>query len=163
SQNLASRICHNQRQSLHLKWPVKQEVWARFVRSFPVNPDLESLRRSVAAALRRLREGRRWKAGKDREHLAKRIALGHLPSSGTLADYDAIIGRVLENDSALVYVYSWRETAYPTVSAEVDGKSWLVIFGLDAIMETAFPPTAPGRYLADKRFVLLGRLSEILE
>jgi len=41
----------------------------------------------VVEAIRQLRDQVRWKPGKDRQHLAKRVALGHLPSEATAADY----------------------------------------------------------------------------
>jgi hypothetical protein len=61
---------------------------------------------------------------------------------------------------AEVFVYRWGETLYPTVVAEVEGIRWLVMVGLDSIMETAFPPEAPEAYLANLRFQRLGILEE---
>ena len=67
----------------------------------------------VIDAIRRLREGLRWRPEKDTQHLAKRIELGHLPVGTTLADYEAII-RVINTSTAEVFVYRWGETVYPT-------------------------------------------------
>jgi hypothetical protein len=115
----------------------------------------------VIDAIRRLREGLRWRPGKDTEHLAKRIELGHLPVGTTLAEYEAIIIRVISTSTAEVFVYRRGESLYPTVVAEVEGARWLVMVGLDSIMETAFPPEDPGTYLANPQFQRLGTLEEL--
>jgi hypothetical protein len=73
----------------------------------------------VTDAIHRLREGVRWRLGKDAQHLAKRIELGHLPVGTTLADYEAIVIRVISTSTAGVFVYRWGESLYPTVVAEV--------------------------------------------
>jgi hypothetical protein len=112
-------------------------------------------------AIRRLREGLRWKPGKDTQHLAKRIELGHLSVGATLAEYEAIIIRVIDTSTAEVFVYRWGETVYPTVVAEVEGARWLAMVDLDSIMETAFPPEDPETYLANLRFQRLGTLEEL--
>src|SRR5881409_356643 len=44
-------------------------------------------RSRIAEAIRRLREGVHWRPGKDVQHLAKRIELGHLPAETTMTDY----------------------------------------------------------------------------
>src|ERR671922_2847209 len=93
----------------------------------------------IADAIHRLREGVRWRPGKNAQHLAKRIELGHLPVGTTLAEYEAIIIRVITTSTAEVFVYRRGETLYPTAVAEVEGARWLVMVGLDNIMETAFP------------------------
>jgi hypothetical protein len=116
----------------------------------------------VIDAIRRLREGLRWRPGKDTEHLAKRIELGHLPVGTTLAEYEAIIIRVISTSTAEVFVYRRGEILYPTVVAEVEGARWLVMVGLDSIMETAFPPEDPGTYLANPQFQRLGTLEELV-
>jgi hypothetical protein len=77
----------------------------------------------VVEAIRQLRDQVRWKPGKARQHLAKRIALGHLPPETTVADYEALIRRVVQTPTAEVFVYRWGEHAYPTVVAEIDGGS----------------------------------------
>ena len=60
-----------------------------------------------------------------------------------------------------MFVYRWGETLYPTVVAEVEGARWLVMFDLDGMMETAFPPEDPERYLVNLRFQRLGTLEEL--
>jgi hypothetical protein len=59
----------------------------------------------IVAAIRRLREGVRWRPGKHAQHLTKRIELGHLPVGTTLAEYEAIIIRVISTSTAEVFVY----------------------------------------------------------
>ena len=78
-----------------------------------------------------------------------------------MADYEAIIIRVISTSTAEVFVYLWGETVYPTVIAEVEGVRWLVMVGLDSIMETAFPPEDPETYLANLRFQRLETLGEL--
>ena len=115
----------------------------------------------IVDAIRRLREGVRWRPRKHTQHLAKRIELGHLPVGTTLAEYEAIIIRVISTSTAEVFVYRWGETLYPTVVADIEGTLWLVMIGLDSIMETAFPPENSATYLANLQFQRLGTLEEL--
>jgi hypothetical protein len=115
----------------------------------------------ILNAIRRLREGVSWKSGKETQHLAKRIELGHLLVGTTLAEYEAIVIRVISTPTAEVFVYRWGEALYPTVVAEVERARWLVMVGLDGVMETAFPPEDPETYLANLRFQRLGTLEEL--
>ena len=112
----------------------------------------------ILMAIRRLQEQVRWKPGSAARHLAKRIALGHLPAASTIATYEALIVRIVTTPTAEVFVYSWGETRCPTVVAAVEGVRWLVMLGLDGIMETAFPPDDPETYLAHSQFTRLGTL-----
>ena len=93
--------------------------------------------------------------------MAKRIALGHLPPEATVADYEALSRRVVQTPTAEVFLYRWEETAYPTVVAEGDGVRWLVMLGLNGVMETAFPPEDAATYLAYPRFTRVGTLEEL--
>ena len=122
---------------------------------------MEEEQRRIAEAISRLRERVRWRPGRDVQHLAKRIALGHLPDRTTVADYDALILHVVSTPTATVFAYHWGETLYPTVVAEVKGVRWLVMLGLDGLMETAFSPEDPETYLANPRFHRLGTLEEL--
>jgi hypothetical protein len=114
----------------------------------------------ITDAIRRLWEGVGWRPEKDVQCLAKRIELRHLPVGATLAEYEAFIIRVVNTPHAEVFAYRWGETLYPTVVAEVEGVRWLVMIGLDSIMETAFPPEDAETYLANLRFQRLGTLGE---
>lgn len=122
---------------------------------------MEAQRDPVVEALRQLRAQVRWRLGKALPHLAKRVALGHLPPEATMAVYEACIQAVIQTPTAEVWVYRWGETVYSTVVAEVDGVRWLVMLGMDGLMETAFPPEDPVTYLGDPRFTRLGTLEEL--
>jgi hypothetical protein len=108
----------------------------------------------------RLRERVRWRPGKDTQHLAKRIELGELPVGTTLAVYDALFIGAISPSTAEVVVYRWGEPVFPTVVAEVEGVRWLVMGGLDSVMETALPPEDPEAYVANLRFQRLGTLTK---
>lgn len=122
---------------------------------------MDAQHNDVVEALRQLRVQVRWRPGKALQHLAKRSALGHLPPEATMAEYEALIQAIVQTPAAEVLVYQWGETAYPTVVAEVDGVRWLVMLGMDGVMETAFPPADPTMYLGDPRFTRLGTLEEL--
>ncbi len=125
----------------------------------PVPP----LRDHVIAAIRQLRTEICWKPGKGLKHVRTRQKYGHLPSEATLADYEAIITRILFQPTADVHIYVWQQDAvYPTVVALYENEYWLVMFSLDGIMETAFPPTDPLTYLSDPRFRYIGTIQELL-
>jgi hypothetical protein len=46
------------------------------------------------------------------------------------------------------------------VVSTVQNKVWLVMIGLDGLMETAFPPDDSETYLADPAFAYVGQLQE---
>jgi hypothetical protein len=115
----------------------------------------------IVGAIRQLREQVRWRRGREVQHLAKRMALGHLQIGTTVAEYDTLIMRIINTPTAEVFAYRWGETIYPTVVAEVEGIRWLVMMSLDSIMETAFPPEDAETYLANPRFQRLGTLEEL--
>lgn len=115
----------------------------------------------IVAAIRQLREQVRWKPGKEVAHLSKRIALGHLAFGATIADYEALILRVVSAPEADVFVYRWGSTIYPTVMIEIAGVRGLVMMSLAGIIETAFPPEEPDAYLAVPQFQRLGTLEEL--
>ena len=116
----------------------------------------------VRDAIWLIRSQIRWKSGKAIQHLQTRIHYGHLPPSATLTEYEAIIVGSVNDDFADVYLYTWDEKSYPTIVSTYQGQRWLVMFGIDGVMETAFPPTDPDEYLADIRFQFLGTLEELM-
>lgn len=124
--------------------------------------DFSRLHQVVVDALRQIQNQIRWKPGKDEQHLQTRIDYGHLPAASTLADYEAIIATVVNDEAAVVYVYLWQQDVYPTIVGRHGNRRWLVMFGLDGIMETAFPPADPVRYLSDARFHRLGTVQELM-
>ena len=84
---------------------------------------------SIAAdAIRLVRQRIRWKPGKAREHLAKRIRLGHLDPDTAIDEYESIIAEVVSDPRANVFVFVFGGDPYPTVVAGVAGQRWLVMF-----------------------------------
>lgn len=119
------------------------------------------LNAQVVAAIRLVQARVRWRSGKDRQHLQKRIALGHLEPGAQLEDYKAVISALVHNADAEVYVYVFDDQIYPVVVGIVGNQCWLAMFSLDGVMETAFPPTDATAYLSNSRFVRLGPLQEL--
>lgn len=103
-----------------------------------------------------------WKPGSAARHLLKRKLRGHLPVNATLADYEKTIRSVLSTADATVYLYWHQDVAYPTVVCPLDGDLWLVMFSLDAVMETAFVIENPDSYLQPSLFDQIGSLDEVL-
>lgn len=123
----------------------------------------DELRQRIGIAIWAVRNQIRWKSGKGEAHLRTRQQYGHLPASATLSSYETIIRSVVLDENADVYLYRWHTSAvYPTIVREFEGIRWLVMFNLDGIMETAFPPTDVEEYLSDSRFAFLGLMQEIL-
>jgi hypothetical protein len=120
------------------------------------------LRLQISNAIRRIQGQIRWKVGKDLAHLATRVEYGHLPEDATLADYEAIVTHILHSQTAELYIYVWGKDIYPTISHDFEGQQWLVMFNLDGVMETAFPPTDPTEYLSGPRFRRIGTIQEFL-
>ncbi len=104
-----------------------------------------------------------WKLGKAYPHLRKRISLGHLPENATIETYEEVIHRVLTNTHANVYIYCYQPLIYPTLTSTIDDKLWLVMLGIDGILETAFPPENPDTYLSNSAFTYLGILENLLK
>jgi len=123
-----------------------------------LNPsDLEKIIQAILQAQKKIQ----WKPQKAEPHLKKRIRLGHLPEDSTIATYEAIIHQILIDPKANVYVYLYGSLLYPTLSSRIQNQIWLVILGMDSILETAFPPTDPNAYLANPAFIYLGILENL--
>ena len=127
-----------------------------------VDLSAEDIQQQIASAIRALRAAIRWKPGKGEQHLAKRKRRGHLSSDATLAYYHGIIAAILDNDSSRVYRYDFAEGVYGVVRGTSGTQEWVVIFGIDGIMETAFPPKEPDEYVSRRKFELLGVIEEVL-
>lgn len=121
-----------------------------------------TLRSQISAALRQVRQQIRWKPDRALPHLEKRIRLGHLAPAATLADYEVIIHTVLHQAGAVVYVFRNGGSIYPTVVAQYQDQFWLVMFGLDSVMETAFPPDEPITYFQNPKYQRLGLIEEFI-
>ncbi len=121
----------------------------------------EDINRIIQAILKRQNKIE-WKPAKSHLHLMKRIRLGHLQRNATIEIYEAIIHQVLMNSKANVYVYRYGSLLYPTVTSIISEKLWLVMMGMDSILETAFPPENPNNCLNNQAFVYLGKLEDLL-
>jgi hypothetical protein len=102
------------------------------------------------------------KPGSAVTHLLKRRVRGHLPAGATLAGYERVISSVVSDDEATVHVYWYEGTPYIAVVAVIENRHWLVMFGLDGVMETAFVVENPDSYLSKPEFELLGSIDEVL-
>ncbi len=115
----------------------------------------------ILEAIGKVRKVIIWKPGKADSHLVKRIRLGHLPDDATLEQYNTIITFVVNSPDANVYGYIYGEKIYPTLVANVENRLWLVMIGLDGVLETAFPPDDPEGYLSNSKFGYLGSVKEL--
>ncbi|MEZ4730145.1 MAG: hypothetical protein R3E79_23695 [Caldilineaceae bacterium] len=105
-----------------------------------VMPELHA---EIVAAILLVQTAIRWKPGKEAAHLLTRKKWQHLPVDATLEDYQTIIQAVIHNHEAFVYLYRHGSRIYPAIVAPVQQKPWLVMFGIDGIMETAFVIESP--------------------
>lgn len=114
-------------------------------------------------AVKGLREKVQWKPGKDIVHLNKRRRMGHLDLNATLTEYVDIIFDLVRNGKNVIYLYEVRKVQYYAISGVINGRTWLVIFGANGLMETAFPPINLEDYSERRGFVLLGQVDEVLQ
>lgn len=117
---------------------------------------------ALVEALTALRGKVRWKPGKDIVHHQKRQDMEHLPASCSLAGYEKRILDIVRNGQNIVYLYEVRGIHFYAVRGFKADNEWLVIFGRDGVMETAFPPENMDEYLAARGFVVLGHVEEVL-
>ena len=118
--------------------------------------------RQVVAAIRSVASEVRWKPGSAVRHLLKRKLRGHLPDDASLEDYERTIHAVLENGDATVYVYRYNDVPYVVIVAIIQNHHWLVMFGLDGVMESAYVVDRPDYYLNKPDFEMFGSLNEVL-
>lgn len=88
--------------------------------------------------------------------------MGHLSPEASLADYNSLIRKLIEDGSNLVYLYIFATKHYYAVRGKVKDADWLVIFGKDGVMETAFPPWDIDNYIESRGFRLLGKVKEVI-
>lgn len=117
----------------------------------------------IVAAIRSLRARVEWKPGRGIRHLEKRKRRGQLLPESTLEDYHDLIVAVLSDNQSLIYRYDVAGETYGAVRGVHKTQVWIVIFSLDGVMETAFPPKRPERYIARRNFTLLGRIGGVLK
>ena len=113
--------------------------------------------------IRKLRKEVTRKPGAATRHLLKRKLRGHLPVDASLKDYDQLIGHLLENNEAAIYVYYTGEISYLAVVARFDNKVWLVIMSFEGVMETAFVVENPDAYLERDEFQFFGLMGEVIK
>jgi hypothetical protein len=56
----------------------------------------------------------------------------------------------------------YDQVIYPTLTATVEDRLWLVMMRMDGILETSFPPDDPEKYLNNNYFIYLGIMEELL-
>ena len=121
-----------------------------------------NLQREILTAIDFVKESVTWRPNRDQVHLEKRVRLGHLPSGTTLADYNSIIQLIVNDENATIYLFQFDNISYPVVVTTDKEQVWLVMFGMNGIMETAFPPDKPDKYFRDSRYQLIGELKDII-
>ena len=117
---------------------------------------------AIVSAIQVLRGQLKWKPGSDVRHLAKRKRMEHLPPDATLADYTDLILGVLAAPVSKVYCYDHESTRYGVVVGMYGDRDWLVIFTLQGVLETAFPPGNAQRYIDRRQMRLLGTMEELV-
>ncbi len=122
-----------------------------------------SLRQRILDAILLVRAEIRWKPNKGEQHLQTRVKRKHLLSNATLVSYESIIKGIIFDEAARVYIYRWNIDVYPTIVGDYEDKIWLVMFSLDGVMETAFPPSNPHEYFADPKFEYAAGLKELFD
>ncbi|MDE0077693.1 MAG: hypothetical protein OXO50_09245 [Caldilineaceae bacterium] len=120
------------------------------------------IRTQVAAAVRLVQRQIRWKPGSAERHLWKRKRRGHLPLDATLAEYEQIIRSAVMNQAAIVYLYAHDDLSYVAVAAGIQERTWLIMFDLDGVLETAYIVERPDLYLRKSVFDRVGALAEVL-
>jgi hypothetical protein len=89
--------------------------------------------------------------------------MGHISPSASLLDYEEIIRDLVGNKSNILYIYEWKVADFYAVRGFVQEREWLVIFGINGLMETAFPPEDMDAYLNKRGLVLIGSIKEVLQ
>lgn len=77
-------------------------------------------------------------------------------------DYNALVSKLIKDDTNIVYLYEFGTERYYAVRGSIQGVDWLVIFGKDGIMETAFPPRDVEGYIVNRGFRPLGKIGEVV-
>jgi len=84
-------------------------------------------------------------------------------TGAAMLEYEVMIDQVITDSKAEVYIYVHEFTIYPTITSIIKEKLWLVMIGLDGILETAFPPENPKNYLSNPNFIYIGILEDLLK
>jgi len=123
---------------------------------------MNDLADQIRDAIRLIQFQIRWKPGSATSHLLKRKVRNHLPLDASLSDYERMIKMVVSKSDAQVYIYWHDQAPYPTIVSEIEEQYWLVMVGLDGVLESAYLVERPDRYLNRPVFEFLGSLGEVL-
>lgn len=121
------------------------------------------MKSQIARAIQLVRTEICWKPNSAERHLEKRKRRKHLPEEATLDDYENIIRQVLHDESAQIYLFWYENVPYVTIVTVIENNTWLVMFDLDGLMETAFVVKRPNNYLGTPDYQYVGLLSEVLK
>ncbi len=61
-----------------------------------------------------------------------------------------------------MYLYAHDDVTYVAVAGSIQGQTWLIMFDLDGVLESAYIVDRPDLYLRKFVFDRLGALEEIL-
>lgn len=122
---------------------------------------MSDLHARAAAATKLVQEQIRWRPNSAEWHLGKRKRRGHLTASTSLADYERIIQTVVTTPIASIYAYHDHGAVYVVIVTVVQNRTWLVMFDMNGILESAYIVDRPKHYLSKPAFELLGRLEEL--
>ena len=120
------------------------------------------IRTQVAEAIRLVQRQIRWKPGSAGHHLQKRKRRGHLALDATLTEYEQTIHSAVTDLAAIVYLYAHDDVTYVAVVASIQRQTWLVMFDMGGVLESAYIVERPDLYLRKSVFDRLGALEEIL-
>jgi hypothetical protein len=76
--------------------------------------------------------------------------------------YNQLIRDLVHAPDSLSYRYPVGERYYYAVRGRTGGREWLVIFDVQGVLETAFPPNDMDGYLSSQGFEYLGTVGEVL-
>jgi hypothetical protein len=119
-------------------------------------------RTELIAAIQRVRADLTWKPGSAERHLQQRLRRRHLPATATLVDYEAIIQSVLHSRTAHMYIFWHHRVPYISLVDNVNGQSWLVMFALTGVLESAYIVERPEYYLNKPEFTYVDLLSKVM-
>lgn len=86
-----------------------------------------------------------------------------MPADSSLLDYEALIYRLLETETAQIYVYYADETPYLSITVNLDKRLWLVMASFDGVIETAFVVENPEGYMNRSMFRYIGTMTEVVK
>ncbi len=104
------------------------------------------MRAKAADAIRLVQHRIRWKQGGASSHLRKRKGRGHLAEDATQASDEQIDLSVISDRNATVYLYAHSSETYAAVVANIQRLTWLIVFALDGVLESAFTVERPQLY-----------------